>query len=187
MARALSLLGLLVALALSACLEPGEFVYGDYLPEGPFEVFDRTEGIHPSEAVLEDPNNPFRLASSGKDTRFQIQASGNPVASFYSWATWLVNEPTGEAQYFAALNLAEIWRTGLAVQRDLETVRQMAVEAYTTVLEEFPDAATFDVTGTIRYELVTPAYQAIVELGGTPPAGWVLVEDANGIVRAVRQ
>lgn len=187
MNRAVSLVALLGAVALGACLEPGEFVYGDFLPEGPFEVFDASEGIHPSQAVLSDPNNPFRRAGSGRDTRFQIQASGNPVAAFYSWATWLANEATGESQYYVALNLGEIWRTGLAVQADLGTVREMAVEAYTAVLEQFPDAATYDATGTIRYELVTPAYQALIELGGTPPPGWVLVNGADGIVRAVKQ
>lgn len=187
MARAISVIALLGALALGACLEPGEFVYGDFLPEGPFEVYHPSEGIYPSEKVMEDPNNPFLLTAPGRDTRYFIQAGGNPVAAFYSWATWLVNEPTGEAQYFVGLNLATIWRMGMAVQEDLETVRRMAVEAYTTVLDEFPDAATYDATGTIRYELVTPSYDGIIELGGTPPAGWVLVDGADGIVRAVRQ
>lgn len=177
-----------MASLLVGCIDAGEPLYGESLTDEPFEVWDPTVGIHPSEAVLNDPNNPFALSSSGRDTRFDIEAADeNNVAAFYSWASWLAREPTGESQFYAAANLAEIWRAGNASQEDLPIVREMAINGYQTVLDDFPDAATFDATGTIRFELLTPSYQGIVELDGTPEGGWVIVNDAEGIPRAVKQ
>lgn len=173
---------------LMGCIEPGDPIYGESFTDDQFEVYDPEAGVHPSQIVLEDPNNPFALTGSGESTRFDIEANDeNNVTAFYSWASWLARVPTGESQFFAAANLADIWRAGNAPQEDLPVVRDMAIRAFQTVLDDFPDAATFDVTGTIRFELLTPSYQAILDLGGTPTGGWVLIEDSQGIPRAVRQ
>ena len=178
-----------LALMSSACLEPGEPVYGASFTDAQFEVYDPSVGVYPSEAVLEDPNNPFALASpSSVESVFEIEAKDETnVTAFYAWASGLARQPSGEPQYFAAVNLHEIWEAGNAPQADLPVVREMAIAGYTNVLEEFPGAFIYDETLTFTIELATPAYFGIVELGGTPPAGWVIVNDANGIPRAVRQ
>ena len=174
-------------LAASGCSEPGPFVYGSPLSEAPLQVFDESAGIHPSKAVLDDPNNPFARASSGPATKWDIQNTGNAVAAYYSWATWLANQPTGEHQYYAALNLGRIWSKGLARQEDLPRVRGMALAAFQSVLDHFPDAASWDATGTFSFELVTAAYLGILDLGGTPAGGWLLVQDPDGNHKAVRR
>ena len=51
--------------------------------------------------------------------------------------------------------------------------------AFQAQLDNFPDAVTFDVTGKIAFELSTPAYTAMVELG-VSPRGWVLVTQPDG-------
>lgn len=174
--------------ALTGCIEPGDPVYGASFTDDQFVVYDPSVGVYPSELVLEDPNNMFSNARSGFETRFEIEANDeNNVTAFYSWATWLATEPTGEHQFAAALNLDEIWRAGNASQADLPIVRQMAINGYQVMLDQFPDAAAFDVTGTTRFELATPAYQSIERLTGQPPDGWIIVEDDSGIPRAVRQ
>ncbi len=178
----------LASFTLVGCLDPGETVYGESFPDDTFlVVYDTSVGVHPSQAVLSDPNNPFRLARSGRDTRFEIEANdSHNVTAFYSWATWLATEPTGESQFYTASNLAEIWRAGDASQEDLALIRQMAIDGFQAVLDDFPDAATFDPTGNIRFELITPSYQGIIALGGTPEGSWYLINDSNGIPRAVQ-
>ena len=182
----INLSGLLILLVLNACSAPGELVYGTTFSNEPLAVFDKSEGIHPSKAVLNDPNNPFARAPSGAETKWDIQSADNRVAAFYSWATWLANEPTGEHQYYVALNLAGIWSNGVARQEDLPKVRQMAIDAYQSVLDNFLDAATYDITGTFSFELLTPAFNGILGLGGTPSGGWVLVQGPDGNPKAVR-
>ncbi len=181
-----TLVALLIVLTFNACSNSGELVYGSTFSDAPLTVFDNNEGIHPSKSVLNDPNNLFARASSGALTKWNIQSSGKRVAAFYSWATWLAHEPTGEHQYYVALNLAGIWSNGEARQEDLPRVRQMAIDAYQSVLDNFLDAATYDITGTFSFELLTPAFNAILELGGTPTGGWVLVQGPDGNPKAVR-
>lgn len=172
----------------AACLDSGEAVYGESFTDAQFRVFDPSVGVHPSQAVLEDPANPFALVSSGRDTRFEIEASDvYHVTAFYSWASWLAREPTGEAQFFAAANLQEIWESGHAPQQDLPVVREMAIAGYQSVLDNFPNAGVFDESGTSRFELLTPAYLGIVELGGEVEGGWIVVIDEAGIPRAVKR
>jgi hypothetical protein len=83
-------------------------------------------------------------------------------------------------------DLLSIYQNGEASQEDLPRVRAQAIRAYQSVLDNFPDAVTYDATGTIAYELVTPSYKGIVEMGGTVQGGWVLVQTANGQDRAVK-
>ena len=179
---------LLAASALMGCVEPGDPVYGASFTTEQFKVYDASVGVYPSELVLEDPNNMFRTNRSGRSTRFEIEANDETnVSAFYSWATWLATEPTGESQFFAAANLAEIWQAGNASQTDLLVIRQMAIDGFLSVLNNFPDAVVFDASGTTAFELLTPSYLSIIDLGGTPPVGWVILEDTQGRPRAVRQ
>lgn len=179
------LLGALL-LGLSACSPPAEYVYGVPLKDLRFQTYGPDTGIHPDTTVLEDPNNPFAASTPGPDARWELQAEAGPVAAYYGWATVLAREPGGEAQFYVATNLVNVYQQGAASQADLDRVRTLAVRAFQAVLDHFPDAVTYDATGKIPYELVTPSYRGIVELGGSVQGGWVMVRTASGAERAVR-
>ena len=66
-------------------------------------------------------------------------------------------------------------------------MREMAIGAYQSVLDNFPDAVSYDSKGKTFFELVTSAFNGIIELGGTPTGGWVLVQGPDGNLKAVRQ
>ncbi|RKG59822.1 hypothetical protein D7X30_12355 [Corallococcus sp. AB011P] len=172
--------------ALSGCYDDPTIIYGKPLDGMTFTVTDPAMGIYPNTSVLDDPNNPFAMAGVGTETKWQIQSGGDPVAGYYAWATVLANGPYGEAQYYVALNLAAIYQRGRADQGSLAQTREMAVKAYQSVLDYFPDAVTYDASGTVAYDLVTPAYKGVVELGGTVAGGWVMVKTSSGADRAVK-
>jgi hypothetical protein len=83
-------------------------------------------------------------------------------------------------------NLLAVYQNGEASQLELPRVREQAIRAYQSVLDNFPDAVTYDATGTFAYDLVTPAYKGITEMGGTVQGGWTLVKLTNGQDRAVK-
>ncbi|NTX03206.1 MULTISPECIES: hypothetical protein [Myxococcus] len=177
---------LLAVLGIFGCYDRASYVYGEPLEDLTLEVYDPTMGVYPSTVILDDPNNPFADSTPGTETKWVLQANAGPVAAFYSWATVLARGPYGEAQYYVGLNLLGVYQNGLARQEDLPVVRDMAIRSYQSVLDNFPDAVTYDSTGTIPYELLTPSYKAIVEMGGTVTGGWVLVRTSSGGERAVR-
>lgn len=176
-----------IFMMLAGCLEPAEFVYGDFVGQEPLRLYSEQVGVHPDTSVLEDPNNPFIGDIPAGDLKWDIESFGTDVAAFYSWASILAIEPTGEHQFYTAQNLANIYNNGLAVQEDLERVREQAIAAYQAVLDAFPEAESFDSTGTFAFELITPSYFAILDLGGIPDGAWLVVEDANGNPRVVRR
>lgn len=171
--------------ALSACAEPPEYVYGERVMDLAFTLCDPEMGIHPSRAALACEANPF-ARGVGAETKWRVETSGGPVAAFYAWATVLATQPTGEHQFYAASNLARIYRGAFADQDDLETVREMAIAAFQTVLDTFPESVSYDATGTVAFRLATPAYRGIVDLGAVPTGGWVLVATADAGEQAVR-
>ena len=134
--------------------------------------------MYPSTEILRDPNNPFD--GIGAETKWDIQSADLPIASYYAWGTWMTQEPTGEAQFYTALNLHAIHDRDLADPDDLYYVRQIAIDGYQTMLDEFPDAVTYDATGTIAYELAPQAYAGIVALGGVVEGDWVLITNKDG-------
>jgi hypothetical protein len=177
---------LAAAVGISGCYEPAHFVYGESLEDLTLQLHSDNVGIHPDNSVLEDPNNPFVHTTPGVETKWKIQSSGAHVAAFYSWATLLAREPGGEAQFYVGNTLLAVYQTGAASQEELPRVKAQAIRAYQSVLDNFPDAVTYDATGTIAYDLVTPAYKGIVEMGGTVQGGWTLVRLTNGQDRAVK-
>jgi hypothetical protein len=177
---------LAAAVGTSGCYDPASFVYGESLDGLTLQLQGPDVGIHPDTSVLEDPNNPFAHATPGAETKWQIQSSGHHVAAFYAWATLLAREPGGEAQFYVGTNLVAVYQNGEAGQEELPLVREQAIRAYQSVLDNFPEAVTYDATGTIAYELMTPAYKAIVDMGGTVQGGWVLMRAANGQERVVK-
>jgi len=169
----------LCAASMTGCSAEGDYIYGDRFDALTLNLEDPTIGIYPSTSVLSDPNNPFKETRSGIETKWAIESAREPIAAFYSWATWLATEPTGEHQYYVALNLRAIYQQERVAEGQLGTVREMAVEAFRAVLDHFPDAVTYDITGTVAYPITIDAYRAMVELGGDP-GEWSLIVDAAG-------
>lgn len=177
---------LAAAVGSSGCYDRASHVYGENLDGLVLQLHSVDVGVHPDQSVLEDPNNPFRLNTPGEETKWRIQGSGDHVAAFYAWATLLARQPYGEAQFYTATDLVAVYQNGEASQEQLPLVREQAIRAFQSVLDNFPDAVTYDATGTVAYELMTPSYKGIVDLGGTVQGGWVLVQTANGQERAVK-
>ena len=159
------------------------FVYGEQLGGLEFVVFDPDQGVHPNTSITRHPENPFSNGIS-LETKFEVGAAG-VVAGFYGWATALVQEPTGEHQFYAASAARDIYVSQRAAPEDLVYARDIAVRGYQNVLTEFTGAVTYDATGTVAYPLSAQAIDGIVSLGGTVPTGWSVVEDANGVRTAV--
>jgi len=179
---------LLLALLLSAsaCGDDSEFRFGKNISGLKFEFFNESEGIHPSKVVLENPRNPFRNVIIGQDTKWEILAGGGNAGAFYAWASILAREPTGEHQYYTATKLRDIYDAREVEGAVRETVRQMAIAGFQTVLDDFPDSVTFDATGTQTFRLATPALLGILDLNGDVKGDWVLVLDQNGNPIAVK-
>lgn len=176
-----------VAFLAISCGDDPEFRLGENISGVEFELFDPTEGIHPSKVTLQNPNNPFREFVVSDDTKFDILANGGNAGAFYAWATLLAFVPVGENQFFAASKLRDMYEADEIAREDRETVRQMAITGFQTVLDCFPDSLLFDETGTFGRPLATPAYLGILALRGVPEGDWVLVEDPNGDPKAVRR
>jgi hypothetical protein len=175
---------LLALLVLSGCATDGTPWTGEVLPAAPLVLTSRNEGVHPDRSVLDDPANPFADGELTDGTVWQLQANGGAVAAFYAWATANARGATGERQYYASLDLKTVYERGHAADADLPLVRDVAIAGFQAVLAYFPDAVTYDASGTIAYELATPSVLAILELGGTVD-GWVLVMTPDGRTVAV--
>jgi len=175
----------LVVLAV-ACGDTEEYRFGFNTTGIQFELFNETEGIHPSEVTLDNPRNPFREFDIGEDTRFDILDDGGNAGAFYAWATVLAGQPTGENQYYTATKLRDIFLANEVAQEDRQIVVQMAIEGFQRVLDCFPDSVFFDVTGTFPRRLAPLAYFEILNLGGAPQGDWIVVEDSNGNPTVVR-
>jgi hypothetical protein len=170
----------------TACGEPAEYRFGTNLTGLRFKPISPTEGVYPSRIVMSDPNNPFRnwpLLNDAKNnnTKWRLLEGGASVGAFYAWATALAGEPTGENQFYTARLLGEIALTGAVESPDAgEQVRLMAIAGYQSMLDNFPDAVSFNEAGTVSFRLATPAYTAIGALDGGVLGGWVLVNTPTG-------
>jgi len=179
-----SILSIIVlSLPLAACASDGVPWSGEALP-AELVLYAPNEGVHPDRSVLDDPANPFLAGELTTETIWKLQSNGGAVAAFYAWATANARGPSGERQYYAALDVKTIFERGLAADADLPAIRDVAIGGFQAVLTYFPDAVTYDATGTIAYELVTPSVLAILDLGGTVD-GWVLVMTPDGKTVAV--
>ena len=165
--------------------EPADYLYGHNLTTVSFEPTQEDMGIFPDKSVLSDPENPFRDAPPGPDTRWEINDQASHAAGFYSWATLLAVSPSGENQFYTALKLRAIFEEGETLPEALPYVRDMAIRAFHAVLFHFPSSVTFDVTGTVAYPLAPLAIEALQQMGGTVPPGWSLVTSPTGQVTAV--
>lgn len=170
----------------AGCSNDATFYYEDSLSEVTLALSDPDEGIYPSTAVLDNPQNPFAQANIGVETKWQIQSGAGPIPAFYSWATILAHQPGGEAQFYVGKNLQAAFLSGDPHVEDPAAISAQAIRAYQMVLDQFPESVTYDATGKIAYDLATPSYLGIVALGGTPQGGWILVTKEDGQKRAVK-
>ena len=112
-------------------------------------------GVHPETCVLEDPQNPFvnvpiiefDVNNPGADNKFDLFNSIPPgptgaKARFYFWATALARRPSGENQFYAALALHELFDANSNVASKDELVREQALKAYRSVLDNFFGSVT---------------------------------------------
>jgi hypothetical protein len=176
--------GLSLALAGCEVADDPTYLYGVRLSELEFVLSSTEMGIHPDRSVLADPNNPFRDGVSA-ETKFEVLQDG-PVAGFYAWATVLAREPTGEAQFYTALQLHGVYDLALAEAPDLPFVREMAIRGYQTVLDTFPGSVTYDATGRTPFALGPLCIHGIEALGGEVQNGWVVIVTEDGSQIAVQ-
>lgn len=116
-------------------------------------------GIHPENCVLGDPENPYITTSipefdvdnpppPGAFDKFDIVEAIPPgpsgaKARFYFWATALARFPSGENQWYTAQALHELFDANSNAISTDELVREQALKAYRSVLDNFWGAATF--------------------------------------------
>lgn len=175
---------LVVALGLSVAscdaYDSGTYLYGEDGNSVEFAVHSTEMGIFPSPAVLSDPNNIFAEVGVGNETKWEILTEAPNPVGFYAWATILAFQPTGEHQYYTATKLQAIYENQETANEYLLDTRDMAIAAYQSVLDNFPDSVTFDPSGTVAFPLRPLAFNGIVALGGTPLGGWVQVSTPSG-------
>ena len=152
--------------------EPAAYFYGyDLSTLKIFEPQDKTEGIYPSMTVLDNPQNPFSQIQPNAETKWDLENASLTVA-FYGWASILAFEATGEHQYYAASNLKAIYQKEECEAEDLEQIKEMAINAFASVLINFPTSISYLADGITSFPLAPLAEQGILELGGTLPAGY---------------
>ncbi|MFW2389689.1 MAG: hypothetical protein ACN4G0_15230 [Polyangiales bacterium] len=172
---------------IASCGEAPEYRFGENITRLEFELFDPTEGIHPSKVTLDNPRNPFRDIVISDDLKFDILVNGGNAGAFYAWASLLATIAIGENQYGVATKLRDIYLANeVATPEERETVRLMAIDAFQAILDCFPDQLLFDPTGTFGFRLSTLAYNGILELRGVPQGDWVLITNSRGEPEAVR-
>lgn len=112
-------------------------------------------GIYNETCVLEDPENPFANTpisefdpnNPGAENKFELFNSLPPgpqgaKARFYFWATALARRQSGENQFYTALALHELFDANSNVLSKDEIVREQALKAYRSLLDNFFGSVT---------------------------------------------
>jgi len=112
-------------------------------------------GIYNETCVLDDPENPFATTpilefdpnnpdAENKFTLFNSIPPGpqGAKARFYFWATALARRQSGENQYYTALALHELFDANSNVISKDELIREQALKAYRSVLDNFFGSVT---------------------------------------------
>ena len=158
-----SLLTLLVtvALTIAGCSgerdsDDGEVINNIVLPtDVVLNLFCENVGIAGETCVLEDPENPYSTTtilefdqnnpdSENKFTLFNSIPQGptGAKARFYFWATALARRQSGENQFFTAMALHELFDANSNALSKDEIVREQALKAYRSVLDNFFGSVT---------------------------------------------
>jgi hypothetical protein len=135
----------------------GEVISGIVLPtDVVLNLACEDVGVYPENCVLGDPENPFITTTivefdpnnPDQDDKFDLNATLPPgpsgaKARFYLWATALARRPSGENQYYTAKALHELFDANSNVLSTDELVREQALKAYKSVLDNFWGSVTF--------------------------------------------
>lgn len=167
---------MLLLIALACVSEPATWYYGDDLRALRVVPVAWDEGVYPDASVLDDPSNPFTDGIGA--TKWDVLAT-DCAPGFYAFATAQTEEATGENQYYTAWCLQNLYDAARIAPEDTYWAWSAAVRGYQVVLDSFPDAVTYDATGTTAYPLAPLAFAGIEALGATP-VGWVEVVTADG-------
>ena len=113
-------------------------------------------GIGEETCVLDDPENPYALVATGEfdpndplsPRKFLLLQDIPPgpsgaKARFYLWATALARFPSGENQWYTARALHELFDANSNPVSKDEIVREQALKAYQSVLDNFFGSVTF--------------------------------------------
>ncbi|NGX16256.1 hypothetical protein [Wenzhouxiangella sp. XN24] len=134
----------------------GELINTIVLPtDVVLDLYCENIGVHPETCVMEDPENPFATTTiiefdvnnPDADNKFDLFNALPPgpsgaKARFYFWATALAQRPSGENQYYTALALHELYDANSNAISTDELVRQQALKAYRSVLDNFYSSVT---------------------------------------------
>lgn len=134
----------------------GELINSIVLPtDVVLDFYCEDVGVYPETCILEDPENPFAtttiiefdLNNPDADNKFDLFNSLPPgpsgaKARFYFWATALAQRPSGENQYYTALALHELYDANSNAISTDELVREQALKAYRSVLDNFFSSVT---------------------------------------------
>lgn len=152
---------LLGIFALSGCEErdggDGETINEIILPaDVVLNLACENVGINAEQCVLEDPENPFALVATLEfdvndpdgPTKFDLLAGIPPgptgaKSRFYLWATALARRQSGENQWYTARALHELFDANSNPASKDEVVREQALKAYRSVLDNFFGSVTF--------------------------------------------
>lgn len=112
-------------------------------------------GVYPETCVLGDPANPFvtttiiefSVSDPDATNKFDLFNSipAGPTgakARFYFWATALAQRASGENQFYTALALHELFDANSNVLSKDELVREQALKAYRSLLQNFFGSVT---------------------------------------------
>lgn len=136
----------------------GEVISGIVLPtDVVLNLACENVGVYPENCVLGDPENPFitttivefdENAPPGTDDKFDLLATipegpTGAKARFYFWATALARRASGENQWYTAQALHELFDANSNVLSTDELVREQALKAYKSVLDNFWGSVTF--------------------------------------------
>lgn len=180
--------GMLASGLLAAgCAADGDPVTPENLQGLVLTLHSSNEGVYPDQSVLTDPNNPFAVGTLSQDAVWLIQARGGNVGAFYAWATECARGCNGERQFYVATDLAAIYSGSQADPAQLELVRTNAIKGFQAVLDYFPKDVTYAADGVTTYDLATLSLTGLLNLGGKPKGGWVLVTTDTGGKLAVHR
>ena len=135
----------------------GTVINGIALPtDVVLNLFCADVGIADEQCVLQDPENPFVEtfipefdvnnpdAPNKFDLLFNLIPAGpeGAKAAFYFWATAQARNPSGENQYYTALALHELFDANSNVLEQDELIREHALRAYESVLDNYFGSVT---------------------------------------------
>ena len=169
---------LVFSLLLPACEhDSASYQYGEPLFDVTFRFYAEDEGIHPSTIVLDNPANPFSVREPA--LKWDIEEGSNPSARFYSWATQLAVESTGEHQFYTANALRDLHYLQIVPREERYALWQLTIDAYQSVLDNFPKSVSYT-ADQIAFPLAPLAYDEIIALGGEVQGGWIKTTGSNG-------